>query len=183
MTAGGAFRCSGHVEVAQRGIAQAVNAVEPGEHLLDEELGFAIGVGGEKTRILMNRNGFRLSIDGGGGGKDQPPGTMGQHSFKQGQGCGGVVAEEDFGADHGLAGFNERGEVENAVERVSQVAGLDEKVFKSEPVRHFTLDKVDAGWKQVTPAVAKVVKNQGLMSFFGKQASDGTADVSRASGD
>ncbi len=37
---------SGYVEVAERGVAEAVNLIEPAEHVLDEELGFAIGVGG-----------------------------------------------------------------------------------------------------------------------------------------
>src|SRR5208337_880072 len=42
----GAFGSSSHVEVAQRSVTEAVNAVEPGEHVLDEELGLAVGVGG-----------------------------------------------------------------------------------------------------------------------------------------
>ena len=36
-----------------------MNAVQPGEHLLDQQLGFAVGVGGEQPRIFLNRNGLQ----------------------------------------------------------------------------------------------------------------------------
>jgi hypothetical protein len=47
---------AGHVEVAQRGGAQAVNPVEPAEHVLHQQLGFAVGIGGLEARIFLNRH-------------------------------------------------------------------------------------------------------------------------------
>jgi hypothetical protein len=41
-------RRAGHVEVAQRSIAQPVNAIQPGQHLLHQQLGLAVGVGGQR---------------------------------------------------------------------------------------------------------------------------------------
>ena len=50
----GTFRRAGYVEVAQRGIAQAVNAIEPAEHVLDKQLGLAIGIGrGRRASSLI----------------------------------------------------------------------------------------------------------------------------------
>ena len=47
---------SGHIEVAQRGVAQAVNPVEPAQHVLDQQFGLAIGVGGQEARIFLDGN-------------------------------------------------------------------------------------------------------------------------------
>ena len=116
----GAFGSSSHVEVAQRGIAEAVNAVEPGEHVLHQQLGLAVGVGGIEARIFLDRNRLRLAIDGGGGGEDEAAGAVGENGLKQAKGGGGVVAKEGFRMDHGLAGLDEGGEVENG----RRMAGL-----------------------------------------------------------
>ena len=40
-----AFDRAGHVEVAQARIAKAVDAVQPGQHLLHQQLALAIGIG------------------------------------------------------------------------------------------------------------------------------------------
>ena len=159
-----------------------MNAIQPGEHLLDQELGLAVGVGGEQARIFLNRNGFRLAVDGGGGGEDQAAGTVGEHGLKQGKRRGGVVAEEDLGAHHRLAGFNEGGKVEDAVERSSHIVGCDKEVFKREPVSDFALHKLDTWGEQVAPAMAQIVKNHRLVSLFGKQSRNCPANVSGAAG-
>ena len=174
---------SGHIEVPQRGIAEAVNAIQPGEHLFDQEFGLAIGVGGKQTRILFNWNGFRLSVDCGSGGKDQAAGAVSEHGLKQRKGCRGVVAEVDFGAHHGLSGFNEGGKVEDAVERRSHIVGCDKEVFKREPISDFALHKLDTGGEQVAPPMTQIVKNQSLVSLFGKQSRNCSADISGAAGD
>jgi len=67
-------RRTGDVEVAQGRVAQTVDLVEPGEHLLDHQLGLAVDVGGAEARGLLNRDRLRLTVDGGGGRKDQAPG-------------------------------------------------------------------------------------------------------------
>jgi len=61
---------SGYVEVAEGGVAEAVEAVEPAEHMLDEELGFAVGVRGSEFCGLFDGGNFRFAVDGGGGGED-----------------------------------------------------------------------------------------------------------------
>ena len=48
---------AGDVEVAQGGVAEAVDLVEPAEHVLDEELGLAVGVGG------VEFGGFGIGVD------------------------------------------------------------------------------------------------------------------------
>ncbi len=60
--------------------------------------------------------------------------------------------------------------------------GLDEKVFKAEPVRQFALHKVDAGREQVAPAMAQIVENHSLVSLFGKQARNSATDVPGTAG-
>ena len=42
----GALGGASDVEIAQRGIAEAVNSVEPGEHVFNEKFGFAVDIGG-----------------------------------------------------------------------------------------------------------------------------------------
>ncbi len=112
----GTFGGSSDVEVAQRSVAQAMDAVEPGEHVLDQQLGLAIGIGGAEARIFLDGNRLRLAIDGGSGGEDEAAGAVGEHGLKQGKSGGGVVAKEELRMNHGFAGFNEGGEVENAIE-------------------------------------------------------------------
>ena len=58
----------------------------------------------------------------------------------------------------------------------------DEEAFNRRPVSYFSLDKIDAWWQQIAAAVAEVVKNDGLMSLFGKQSCDSATDVPRPSG-
>ena len=123
-----------HVEIAQRGVVQAVNAVEPGEHMFNQQLGFAVSVGGLKARIFLNRHALRFTINRSGGGKDEPARSVGKHSFKEGEGGGGVIAEVDFGLDHGFAGFDESGEVEHPVEGTALILSGNKKIFNRRPV-------------------------------------------------
>jgi len=85
--------------------------------------------------------------------------------------------------DHGLAGLNEGGKVEDAVEGFALAFGGDEKVFKQGPVSQIALDEIDACWEQVAAAVAEVIENHCLMSAFGKQSRDGTTYIPGPSGD
>ena len=141
----GPFVCAGHVEVAQRGAAQTVNPVEPVEHLFNQKLGLAVGVGRKQARIFLDGNRFRLAVDGGGGGEDQTAGAVGQDGLKQCEGGGGVVTKVLLGMEHGLAGLNEGGKVQDAVEGSSLGFGGGENPFQSGPVGQLSLNKFDSG--------------------------------------
>jgi hypothetical protein len=65
--------------------------------------------------------------------------------------------------EHGLAGLDEGGKVENAVKGASLGYGGCKNLLKYRPVIKFPLDKLDAGGQKVTPAMAQIVKNDGVM--------------------
>jgi hypothetical protein len=102
---------------------------------------------------------------------------VGKHGFKQRKCRSRVITEEEFGLDHGLAGFNEGGEVEDTIEGASRIVSGDEEIFEGEPVSEFALNKLDSYREQIAPAVAQVVKNEGLMSLFGKKSRNGCTNV------
>ena len=91
---------------------------------------------------------------------------MGEDGLEQGEGGGGVVAEELLGMEHGLAGLDEGGKVEDAVEGLSLGFGGGENLLQSGPVCQFSLDELHAGGQKVAPAMAEIVKNNGLVSHF-----------------
>jgi hypothetical protein len=81
--------------------------------------------------------------------------------------------------NHGLASFNERGEVKNSVKGLTLALGRGEKVFKSWPVCQLSLDKIDSGRQKLTSAMPQIVKNYRLMAIFGQQTRNGSTDVPR----
>ena len=159
-----------------------MDAVEPAQHLLNQQLGLAIGIGRKQARIFFDWNHFRLAVDGGGGGEDQPAGAVGEHGFEQGERGGGVVAEELLGMEHGLAGLDERGKVKDAVEGSSLRFGGEENLLKSGPVCQFSLDEFHAGGQKIAPSMAQIVEDDGLMSIFGQQSGDCTTNIPRTAG-
>jgi hypothetical protein len=68
--------------------------------------------------------------------------------------------------EHGLAGLNEGGKVEDAVEGFSLGFGGGEKLIQSGPVGQLSLYKFDAGGQKIAPAMAQIVKNDGLMPIL-----------------
>src|SRR5215813_9352513 len=62
---------AGGVEIAEAGIAQFVDLVEPGKHLLYEELRFAVGVGGMERVGFLDRRAVGRAVKSGGGGEDE----------------------------------------------------------------------------------------------------------------
>jgi hypothetical protein len=68
--------------------------------------------------------------------------------------------------EHGFAGLDEGGKVEDAVEGSSLGFGGNEKLIQSGPVCQFSLDKIDTGGQKVAPAMAQIVKNDGLVPIF-----------------
>jgi hypothetical protein len=68
--------------------------------------------------------------------------------------------------DHGLAGLDERGKVENGIKGFSFTLGRRKDVLKNRPVCHFSPDELHADRQQIAPAMAQVVKNDGLMPMI-----------------
>ncbi len=165
----GAFGGAGDVEVAQRGVAEAVDLVHPAEHVLDQELGFAVGVGGLEARVFGDGDGFRLAVDGRGGGEDQLAGAAGEHGLEQAEGGSGVVAEVKFRLDHGLAGFNESGEMEHAVEGTSLLFCAGEDALEEGPVGQVAFNKLNALRKKIAAAMAEAVKNDSLVTALARR--------------
>src|SRR5580658_6775524 len=53
---------SRRIEIAQAGIAQAVNLMEPGQHSLHQQLRFAVGVGRTEGIVLLDRSAIGIAI-------------------------------------------------------------------------------------------------------------------------
>jgi hypothetical protein len=69
--------------------------------------------------------------------------------------------------------------VEDSVEGVALIFGVDEKVFNRPPIRQLSLHKFHSHGQQIPPAMAQIVKNYGLMSLLGQQPRHGTTYVPR----
>ncbi len=151
--------------------------MKPAEHVLDEELGFAVGVGGREGRGLFDGSGGGFAVDGGSGGEDELVDAGGEHGFEEREGGGGVVAEVELGLLHGLAGFDERGEVEDAIGAEFAEEGLD-----AGTVGDVGFDERCASGEVGTLAVAEVIEDGDLVAGLHEDGSDGSADVAGASG-
>ena len=58
------FRRAGRVEITKAAIPEPVNAVQPCEHLLHQQLGFAINVGGPKRLVFRDGHPLRVAVEG-----------------------------------------------------------------------------------------------------------------------
>ena len=174
---------TGHIEVAKGRVAKAVDAMKPRQHVLHEQLGLAVSVGGLESRILLDGDGFRLSVYGCGGREDQLAGTRGEHGFKQTEGGGGVIAKVNFRLHHRLAGFNEGGEVHDAVEGRAFGGGRAEEIFKQGAVGNIAFDEAGACGKQIAPAMAEVVDDDSLVALLNQERRYVTSDIPRTAGD
>ena len=56
------------------------------EHVLDQELGFPVSVGGTEARIFPDRNRLRFTVHSSRRRKDKTPWAMGKNRLEQGQG-------------------------------------------------------------------------------------------------
>ena len=74
---------AGHIEVAQAGVFEPMAEVHPAEHLFDQQLAFAVRIGGLELRVFKDRGGLRLAVAGGGRTEDQPVVPGRQHCFQQ----------------------------------------------------------------------------------------------------
>ena len=59
------------VKIAQARIAQTVDALQPIQHLLDQQFRFAVSIGGLQQRGLFDRRFFRRAIKSRRRGKDK----------------------------------------------------------------------------------------------------------------
>src|SRR5216683_4471564 len=92
---------AGSIEIAETGVAEAVNLVEPGEHLFDDQFGFAVGVGGMERVSFFDGRAIGSAVEGGRGGENEARDLVGMHSFEHIESVGGVVAKELFRDLHG----------------------------------------------------------------------------------
>jgi hypothetical protein len=67
--------------------------------------------------------------------------------------------------------------MQHSVEGLSLVSRPDEKVFKKSPVRQFPFNKIHSGRKQFAATVAKVVKDDSLVSPGSEKPGHGSANV------
>jgi hypothetical protein len=79
--------------------------------------------------------------------------------------------------NHGFAGFNQRGEVENSIEGLTLFLCRDEKVFNRGPVGELSLNKFQSGGQKIEPPMAQIVEDYRLISRFGKQLRNCTTYV------
>jgi hypothetical protein len=73
--------------------------------------------------------------------------------------------------------------VEHAVEGLALLFGVDEKLFKSPPVRKLAFHKFHALRNQFPPAVAQVIENNWFVPALGKKAGNSPTYVPRPSCD
>jgi hypothetical protein len=107
---------------------------------------------------------------------------VGQHRLQEAEGRGGVVSEKNLWPHHGLAGFNEGGKVEYAVEGLAMCFSRDEKVFKRGPVSQLTLNKFHRRREKIASSVTQIIERHCPMSCFDKQFRNGNTNVPSAAG-
>jgi hypothetical protein len=79
--------------------------------------------------------------------------------------------------DHGFAGLDESGEMENAVEGMALGLCLQENVFNQRPVGQIPYDEFHSRRQQIATAMAEVVEDDGLVTVLGQETGDSTTYV------
>ncbi len=138
-----------------------MDAVEPGKHLFDEELAFAVGVGGLECGVLGDGDEGGFAVDGGGGAEDELLDAGVVHGFEQGEGGRGVVAEVELGLLHGFAGFDEGGEVEDAFG-----VAFPEDLIYFFAISEVCLDEGCAFWHVFALGVDETIDDGDFVAFF-----------------
>src|SRR5215467_6147805 len=163
-----------HVEIAQRGVAQTVNAMEPFQHLLYQQFGFAVGVGRLERSRFLNGRFFRGAVKRGRRGKDKAGNFVGEHCLQQSQRVGGVVAEVFLRQPHGLAGFDEGREVHHR-----QRVHSGKRAVERGAVADITNDQLDARRQSGAMPVRKIVVNHRLIAVCQQLSDDHASDITR----
>ena len=74
---------AGNIEIAQTSVTETVYSIHPVEHFFHQQLGFAVGIGGVKSRVFRDRGYVGFAINGGGGRKDKPVQARDNHGFQK----------------------------------------------------------------------------------------------------
>src|ERR1035441_1142972 len=146
-------------EVAQAGIAKPVNAVEPAQHVLHQQLALAVWVGRLKLRILQNRRAHRLAVARRRRAEHQAVGPRGQHGLQQRERSRGVVAKIDLRPLHAFARLDQRGKVHHALETPGAECLLQQRT-----VGQVAFNKLRPRNNRRPPAVTQIVKDGHGMS-------------------
>ena len=93
---------------------------------------------------------------------------MRQDRLQQGERRGSVIPEEGLRMNHRLARLDQGGKVEYAIKWTTLLFRRDKKTFNPCPVGQFPFHKLDPLRQQVAPAVAQIVKRNGLMALAGQ---------------
>ena len=164
----GALGSAGHIEVAQGGVAQAVDAVEPGEHVLDHQLGLAIDIGGIEARVFLDGNRLGLAVDRSRGRKDQaswaawPERLQAERAWRRcccgnrGSGC-----RMDSPASMRAAKWRTASKgVPESVAETKRFSSLDRSA-------KISLDEFDTRGDLLAAAMAQIIEYNGIVAFGG----------------
>jgi hypothetical protein len=117
---------AGGVEVAERRRPEPVDPVVPVEHPLDEQLRLPVRVGRGERGILADGAALGFAVHRGGRGEDEPADAVREQDLEEPRRAGGVDREEPLRGAHGLAGLDQRREVDAGVDALRH-HGLDHR--------------------------------------------------------
>ena len=169
------FDGAGHVEVAQAGVAKPVNAVEPAQHVLHQQLALAVRVGRLKLRIFQDRRTDRLTVARRRRAEHQAVVPGGQHGLQQRERSRGVIAKINLRSLHAFARLDQRGKVHHALETPGAECLLQQRT-----VGQVALNKLGPRSHRRPPAVTQIVKDGHGMSAGQQNPCHGAADVTGA---
>ena len=106
---------AGGVEVAEGDELQPVNLLIPLEHLLEHQLGFAVGIDRALRQILGHRHAVGRAVGGAGGAEDELLHAALDGGVEQLEAVGDVVVEVLARVGHGFADQRVGGEVHDGV--------------------------------------------------------------------
>ena len=176
------------VEVSEEDhLPAGVRVLKIGEHVLDEELGAAVGVEGGGGEILGARDGGGLAVDGGGRREDDGAALGLLHGVDEDHRAGDVVAVVAHGLRDGLAHRLEAGEVNHRVnllrgKNLVEAILVEDVAVVEREVRRLVGDELLDATKRFLAAVVEVV-NHDHFAVRGEELEAGVrADVARTSG-
>src|SRR6266851_4968956 len=150
----------------------APDAVKPGEHLLDQQFGFSVGVRWAQRVGFFNGRAIGRAVERRSRGKHQSLDFVGQHRFEQSEGVNRVVAKIFLGNLHGFASFDERGEVHHRIDAV-----FLENIIERRPVSGVRNDELGAGGNGLLAAVREIVADDDVAALGEELRGDYAADV------
>src|SRR5215211_1428405 len=167
---------TGHVEVAEARRGQPAGLADGADEPVYGELGAPVGVGRQGRGRLLYRNLLGLPVDGGCGGKDQPPCTRLAHRLQKVERPADVVAVVALGLLHRLADEGERREVEHTVEAFGERLAGEPRVYE------VSLDQSRPFRNGLSVPFGEVVEHDRLVAHFDELGGDDATDVARPPG-